>query len=453
MLSAACSPASAPNTPWLYLDIDRAKAKTMGVSIGDVFNTLQVYLGSLYVNDFNRFGRTWQVNVQADAEFPQRDRTTSSSSRSATSRAEWCRSAACCHVREVERAGDGHRATTCTRRRRSTATPRPASARARRSTPCEAARQRADLPHDPMRTEWTELALLQLQTGNTAMFVFVLAVVLVFLVLAAQYESWSLPLAVILVVPMCLLCSIAGVIIARMDINIFTQIGFIVLVGLACKNAILIVEFAKAAARAGVPRLRGDARRLPAAAAADHHDLVRLHPGRGAAGDRRRGRGRDAAHARHGRLQRHAGRDALRHLPDAGLLLRHPVDVGHAAQIQAQPRRIADSGADGRRCVMVERWGGSGLTVPGKGSGVFFGLRPTIVVRRWPKKTPDPLASLSDNPEFGTFPAPSPPSVRRMELGRRTSLSCAACARVEGRSPVSRGNIQTAFCITSQQPF
>ena len=105
-----------------------------------------------------------------------------------------------------------------------------------------------------MRYEWTELALLQLQTGNTAMLVFLLAVVLVFLVLAAQYESWSLPLAVILVVPMCLLCSIAGVVMAQMDVNIFTQVGFVVLVGLACKNAILIVEFAKARREVGVPR-------------------------------------------------------------------------------------------------------------------------------------------------------------------------------------------------------
>jgi multidrug efflux pump len=105
-----------------------------------------------------------------------------------------------------------------------------------------------------MRAVWTELALLQLQTGNTAMWVFVLAVVLVFLVLAAQYESWSLPLAVILVVPMCLLCAIIGVNLARIDVNIFTQIGFIVLVGLASKNAILIVEFAKARREAGVPR-------------------------------------------------------------------------------------------------------------------------------------------------------------------------------------------------------
>jgi multidrug efflux pump len=106
-----------------------------------------------------------------------------------------------------------------------------------------------------MRTEWTELALLQLQTGNTAMWVFFLAVLLVFLVLAAQYESWSLPLAVILVVPMCLLCAIAGVIVTKSDINIFTQIGFLVLVGLACKNAILIVEFAKAQREAGRTRL------------------------------------------------------------------------------------------------------------------------------------------------------------------------------------------------------
>ena len=115
---------------------------------------------------------------------------------------------------------------------------------------------------------------------------FALAVVFVFLVLAAQYESWSLPLAVILVVPMCLLCSVVGVRSAGMEVNIFTQIGFVVLVGLASKNAILIVEFAKQQQEAGIPRRAGDAGGVPAATAADPDDFVRLHLRRGAAGDR-----------------------------------------------------------------------------------------------------------------------------------------------------------------------
>ena len=160
-----------------------------------------------------------------------------------------------------------------------------------------------------MRTEWTELALLQLQTGNTAMWVFLLAVVLVFLVLAAQYESWTLPLAVILVVPMCLFSAIVGVVLAHMDINIFTQIGFLVLVGLACKNAILIVEFAKAQREEGVPvreatlaacelRLRP----IIMTSFAFILGVVPLMLSEGAGG-------RDAPHAGHGGVRRHVGRD------------------------------------------------------------------------------------------------------------------------------------------------
>src|SRR5262249_34874857 len=112
---------------------------------------------------------------------------------------------------------------------------------------------KAKLPAS-MKIEWTELAYLELQAGNTAMIVFGFAVVMVFLVLAAQYESWALPLAVILTLPLCLLCGIAGVNAADEDINIFTQIGFVVLVGLACKNAILIVEFARAQRAKGLSR-------------------------------------------------------------------------------------------------------------------------------------------------------------------------------------------------------
>ena len=139
-----------------------------------------------------------------------------------------------------------------------------------------------ELPQS-MAYEWTDMSYLELLAGNTAMIIFGFAVVMVFLVLAAQYESWSLPLAVILVVPMCLLSAIIGVNIASMDINIFTQIGFVVLVGLASKNAILIVEFAKQQRHAGQVAHGGDAGGLQAAAAADRDDLARLHPRRGAA--------------------------------------------------------------------------------------------------------------------------------------------------------------------------
>jgi multidrug efflux pump len=238
------------HTPWLFLDIDRQKAKTMSMSLAEVFNTLQVYLGSLYVNDFNRFGRTWQVNVQGDARFrKQIDDLKQLKIRN--ERGGMVPLGAIAGIRDVSGPVMIMRYNMY-----------PSSAINGTPAPGVSSGQAIDRMEkivnqdlgQTMRFEWTELALLQLQTGNTAMLVFVLAVILVFLVLAAQYESWSLPLAVILVVPMCLLCSIAGVLAGRMDINIFTQVGFVVLVGLACKNAILIVEFAKARREAGVPR-------------------------------------------------------------------------------------------------------------------------------------------------------------------------------------------------------
>jgi len=240
------------DTPWLYLDIDRTEAKQMGISMAEVFNTLQVYFGSLYVNDFNRFGRTWQVNVQADARF----RMQSDDLRRLKVRnqhGDMVPMAAFASVQETTGPVMLNRYNLYP----SALVNANAATGTSSGTAIDLLNKVSQENLGPsMRAEWTELALLQLQAGNTAMYAFILAVVLVFLVLAAQYESWSLPLAVILVVPMCLLCSIAGVIVARMDINIFTQIGFVVLVGLACKNAILIVEFARSRHEAGIDRFQ-----------------------------------------------------------------------------------------------------------------------------------------------------------------------------------------------------
>jgi multidrug efflux pump len=238
------------NTPQLYVDIDRTKCKTLGLALSDVFDTLQIDLGGLYVNDFNQFGRTFQVNVQADVPFRMQPEDFR-------------------RLQVRNRHGDmvplGTVATVDDRGGPfviNRYNMYPAAAISGAGLPgtssgdvIAAVRRLAGerLPAS-MAFEWTELMYLQLLAGSTTIFVFGGAVMLVFLVLAGQYESWSLPLAVIFVVPMCILCSVAGVALAGMDINIFTQIGFVVLVGLASKNAILIVEFAKAKRESGMPR-------------------------------------------------------------------------------------------------------------------------------------------------------------------------------------------------------
>jgi multidrug efflux pump subunit AcrB len=241
------------DTPWLELVIDRQQAKDRGVNIDDIRTTLESTIGPYYINDFNRFGRTWQVNVQARDVYRQTPEDIRRL-KVRNNQGEMVTFAGFASARYVSGP------VMITRYNMYPSAPVHADAGPGTSSGQaiaaleQVANDPASLPQT-MRTEWTELAFLQLQTGNTAMWVFLLAVVLVFLVLAAQYESWALPLAVILVVPMCLLCAIVGVVIARMDINIFTQIGFLVLVGLACKNAILIVEYAKAQRESGHSRL------------------------------------------------------------------------------------------------------------------------------------------------------------------------------------------------------
>ncbi len=229
------------NVPQLDVDVDREKVKREGIVLTDLFQTMQTYLGSVYVNDFNKFGRTYQVKVQADAQFrATADDIAQLKVRNATG--------AMVPLGSVVQVKESHGPDQATRYNGYPAAdinggPAPGYS----SGQAEAAIE--GLMHEVLPNgigyEWTDLTYQQKLAGNTAIFIFPLCVLLVLLVLAAQYESWTLPLAVILIVPMSLLCAIGGVWLTKGDNNIFTQIGFLVLIGLACKNAILIVEFAR----------------------------------------------------------------------------------------------------------------------------------------------------------------------------------------------------------------
>jgi multidrug efflux pump len=247
------------NIPQLYVDIDRTKCKQLGVPLSDVFNTLQVNLGGLYVNDFNRFGRNWQVNVQADAPFRMS--------------ADYIKSLKVRNDRN-EMVPLGSLATIedttgpLVIQRYNTFPAAAINGNAPPGVSTGAAIRAVDRAADQSLSaqaaiEWTELFYLQILEGSRSLYAFFGAAVLVYLVLAGLYNSWSLPLAIILVVPMCILSSIGGVWLfshlkelfnsGPPEINIFTQVGFIVLVGLASKNAILVVEFAEQQRKAGTP--------------------------------------------------------------------------------------------------------------------------------------------------------------------------------------------------------
>jgi hydrophobe/amphiphile efflux-1 (HAE1) family protein len=237
------------NTPQLYVDIDRERVERLGVPVSEVFSALEIYLGSAFVNDFSYLGRTFRVTAQADAPFRM---TPDDIGR----------------IRVKNASGDMvplSSVVTFKYQSGPSRVPRynlyPAADLLGTAAPgfssgaaiASMEKLAKEILPDGISFEWTELAYQQKTAGNSALIAFIMAVVFVFLLLVALYESWTLPLAVILIVPMCLLSAITGVWIMGMDNNILTQVGLIVLVGLASKNAILIVEFARHLEQKGTP--------------------------------------------------------------------------------------------------------------------------------------------------------------------------------------------------------
>jgi multidrug efflux pump len=236
--------------PQIYLDINRRKVETLNVPIQSVFDTLQAYLGSTYVNDFNFLNRTDQVNVQGDSAYRLRPENIGSLYiRNQTG--EMVPLSTVMEIRETTGADKVMHYNLYPSAEINGST-LPGFSSGQAITVMEKLANET-LPSQ-FGFEWTELSLQQILAGNSAVYVFPLCALFVFLVLAAQYESWSLPAAIILIVPMCLFAAVSGVYLRGSDNNIFTQIGFVVLIGLACKNAILIVEYAKQQMEAGKER-------------------------------------------------------------------------------------------------------------------------------------------------------------------------------------------------------
>jgi multidrug efflux pump len=228
------------NVPQLFADVDRVKAKQLGVSLAEINQTLQINLGSLYVNDFNQFGRTYQVRVQADAPFrSQREQIAQLKVRSGAG--EMIPLSSIMKIKDTYGPDRVQRYNSYVAAEMNGGPAPGVSSGQAQAAMEEIARE--VLPKG-ISYEWTDLTYQDILAGNTMIYVFPLCVLLVFLVLAAQYESWTLPLAVILIVPMSILCALIGVKLTGGDNNVFTQIALFVLVGLASKNAILIVEFA-----------------------------------------------------------------------------------------------------------------------------------------------------------------------------------------------------------------
>ncbi|MFL5341290.1 MAG: efflux RND transporter permease subunit [Gemmataceae bacterium] len=226
------------STPQLFVDINRPEVESLQVPIQDVFTTLYVYMGGLYVNQFNKFGRTWQVQVEAEPRF----RTSAGSVKQFQVRNSLGQMVPLGSVARVEDR-TGPLVVMRYNMYTSASVNGKAAPGVSSGTALDEMTRLADEAGVPF--EWTGLTYLEVQAGNVALLIFALGTALVYLVLAAKYESWRLPLSVILVVPLCVLAAVTGMTVARLPVDIFVQIGLLVLVGLACKNAILIVEYAR----------------------------------------------------------------------------------------------------------------------------------------------------------------------------------------------------------------
>ncbi|WGD31747.1 multidrug efflux RND transporter permease subunit [Ancylobacter sp. WKF20] len=251
------------STPQLFLDIDRTKAQLLGVNMADVFSTLQTYIGSSYVNDFNLFGRTYRVQAQADAPY----RLTPEDVLQLRVKNASGQTVPLGSFTTVQDISGPYRVPRYNLYPSAELDGDVAGISQGQAIQLMQQIATETLP-DGFAFEWTALAYQQVRAGNTAIFAFALGVVFVFLVLAAQYESLTLPLAVILIVPMCLIAAVVGILLRGQDNNILSQVGFIVLIGLAAKNAILIVEFAKQLEDQGEDRF----------SAATHAAQLRLRP-------------------------------------------------------------------------------------------------------------------------------------------------------------------------------
>jgi hydrophobe/amphiphile efflux-1 (HAE1) family protein len=238
-------------TPKIYADIDRVKAEMLGVTAEQVFETLEVYIGSSYVNDFNLLGRTFRVTAQADGPFRQElEDVANLETRNA--RGDMVPLGSVATFKDIT---GPYRVTRYNLYPAAEVQGNTMPGYSTGDALAAMERLAGDILPEGFGYEWTELALQEKLAGNTGLLVFIASVVFVFLLLAAQYESWMLPLSVILIVPMCLLAGVTGLLLRGMEVNVLGQIGFVVLVGLAAKNAILIVEFARQGEERGLDRL------------------------------------------------------------------------------------------------------------------------------------------------------------------------------------------------------